>query len=159
MGIGNTQEAFKTNQSVLLSSELARCILLLAKSNGERRCFLDGASIDLSSKLSRTYQGNVNHDKKYLSFSSYSVRGNREHPVKFQNKSVSFSFKWVSRYILSFNKLKRKGRHSFWRVQKSRRSCDFHQERLVVIRNKKSIFFCEIPNNSTLPLLFITSHL
>ena len=38
-------------------------ILFLVKLKGEERPFLEEASIDLSSKLSLTYGGNVNHYK------------------------------------------------------------------------------------------------
>ena len=41
----------------------AKYILFLAKLKGEKRPFLEGASIDLSSKVSLTYGGNVNHYK------------------------------------------------------------------------------------------------
>ena len=41
---------------------------------------------------------------------------NREYPSSFQNKSVSFSFKWADKYIMFLAKLKREGR-SFWNGQ------------------------------------------
>ena len=41
---------------------------------------------------------------------------NREHPGSFQNKSVSSSFKLVSKYILVLAKLKEEGR-PFWSVK------------------------------------------
>ena len=36
---------------------------------------------------------------------------NRKYPGSFQNKSVSSSFKWVSKYILFLDKMKGEGRH------------------------------------------------
>ena len=62
MGIGNTIVAFKTNQLALLSNEYQKYYLPGQNEvKGERRPFLDGASIDLSSKLSLIYGSNVNH--------------------------------------------------------------------------------------------------
>ena len=44
------------------------------------------------------------------------LRGNREYTDSFQDKSVSFSFKWVPKYILFLAKLKGEGR-LFWSGQ------------------------------------------
>ena len=54
VGIGNTLVALKC---------VLKCILFLAKLKVERRPFLEGASIRLSSKLPLTYGDNVNHYK------------------------------------------------------------------------------------------------
>ena len=68
------------------------------------RPFLERKSIDLSSKLSLPYGVMLT----ILMF--YSACGNREYSGGFQNKSVSSSFKWVSKYILSLAKLKERRR-------------------------------------------------
>ena len=52
-----------------------------------KKAFLEWKSIDLSSKLSRTYGDNVkNYGSVHHPITS---RGNREHPGNFQSKSVS----------------------------------------------------------------------
>ena len=71
------------------------------------RPFLERKSIDLSSKLSLPYGVMLT----ILMF--YSACGNREYSGSFQNKSVSSSFKWVSKYILSLAKLKGRRRPFF----------------------------------------------
>ena len=59
-------------------------------------------------KLSLTCVGNVNYYKRF--YHPIPTRGNREHPVNFQNKSISSPFNWVPlRYILLLAKLKEIG--------------------------------------------------
>ena len=60
MGIGNRLKAFKTNPWPSLNAQVYS---LPDKTEGRRKGFLDGTSIDLSSKLSLTYEGNANHYK------------------------------------------------------------------------------------------------
>ena len=48
-----------------------------------------------------------------MAFSFNSACENRKCPDIFQNKSVSFYFKWVAKYILFFDKLKREGTRLF----------------------------------------------
>ena len=70
------------------------------------------------SDLSLTCGGNVNYYKSV--HHPIRTRGNREHRGNFQNKSVSSSLSWVSRYILFLAKLKGRGR-SF--LKAARRRC------------------------------------
>ena len=70
--------------------------------------FLEWKSIDLSSKLSFTCGGNVNYYKSV--HHPVPTRQNREHPGKFQNKSVSSLFNLVPRNILFLAKWKGRGR-------------------------------------------------
>ena len=63
---------------------------VLGQTKGGRKAFLEWKSLDLSSKLSLTYGGNVNYYKSF--HHPIPTRGNRKHPVNFQNKSVSFPF-------------------------------------------------------------------
>ena len=58
MGIGNTLTALKTNQEAFLSNE--------CPSEVKERTFLKWTSIDLPSKLSLTYGGNVTYYKSVL---------------------------------------------------------------------------------------------
>ena len=51
-----------------------------------------------------------------LTISLLCLSGNREYLGTSQNKSVSYSFKFVPKYILFLAKLKGEGR-SFWRGQ------------------------------------------
>ena len=82
----------------------------------------DWSSINVSSKLSLTYVGNVNY---YVSVHHpIPTRANREDLGIFQNKSLSSPFNyWVSRYILFLAKLNARGR-PFWRVQRGGSHCD-----------------------------------
>ena len=97
------------------------------------KAFLKCKSIDLSSKLSVTYGGNINY---YKNVHHPIPTLPRVHPGNFQNKSVNSPFTWISRYILFLPKLKRKEKTFFERVQ-------------------EKVSFCEIWNNPTLPLFFI----
>ena len=58
--------------------------------NEGRKIFLKWASLNLSSKLSRTCGGNVNYYKGV--HDPIPTRENREHNSNFQNKSVSSLF-------------------------------------------------------------------
>ena len=60
------------------------------QTEGRRKAFLEWTSIDSSSKLSLTSDGNVNYYKSV--HHPVPTRGNREHPGDFQNKSVSSVF-------------------------------------------------------------------
>ena len=51
--------------------------------------------------------------KVFTIFCLLCLCGNREYSGSFQNKSVSFSFKWVPSYILNLTKLKGEER-PFW---------------------------------------------
>ena len=70
--------------------------------------FLEWKDIDLYSKLSLTCGGNVNYNKSI--HHPTATHGNREHPGKFENKSVNSPFSLVSRYILFLAKLKERSR-------------------------------------------------
>ena len=72
-----------------------------------------------------------------LSFYSYSFCENTKHSGNFQNKSVSSSFSWVSRYVLFMEKLKRRGRPFLEGAGKRVALWDYSQEHLVVIRYEK----------------------
>ena len=63
------------------------------QTEGIRKAFLEWKSIELYFKLSL----NVNCYKSV--HHPFTIRGNREHPGNFENKSVSSPFNWVSRYI------------------------------------------------------------
>ena len=87
MGIGKTLVVLKW---------VSKYFLFLAKLEGERRPFLEGARIDLSSKPSLTYGGNVYYCKSKCSSSSFdSACENREHLVSFQSKSVKLLFQMI----------------------------------------------------------------
>ena len=93
------------------------------------KAFLKLASIDLSSRLSLTYGGNVNY--------CVTTCGNKEHLGNFQNKSAKSPFKWVSRYILFWFKLKGKERHFLEESKKGYLLWDYTQENMVDIRDEK----------------------
>ena len=60
------------------------------KTEGKRKVFFEWKKIDLSHELSLTCGANVNYYKSLDH--SIPTRENREHPVNFQNKSVSSAF-------------------------------------------------------------------
>ena len=72
---------------------------------GRRKAFVEWTRIDLASKPSLTFGGNVNY-YKCLSSYSYSACGNREHRGNIRG-NIRSPFNWVSRYILLLTKLKR----------------------------------------------------
>ena len=96
-------------------------ILFLVKLKRGGRPFLEGASIDLSSSLSLTYWGSSSFYS--LSVRVYSLFGQIE-----------------GKRRIFFEECKDGGGHSM----------RLPQEHLVVIRDEKNIFFCEIQNNSPL---------
>ena len=118
-------------------------ILLLAKLKGEGRPFSSG-------QASPTCWGNVTCYKSVHYF--FPTWGNREHPGNFQNKSVSFPFNWVSRYILFLAKLKGKGKPFLEGERKGRTLWDYPQGNLVVIRDEKVFPFVKF--EIILPLLW-----
>ena len=69
----------------------------------------------------------------------------------FQNKSVSSSFSWVSRYILFLPKLKGRGRLFSRGARRETALWDYPQEYLVVIRDEKVSLFVKF--EIILPLL------
>ena len=77
------------------------------------KSLLERASIDLSSKLSLTCGGNVNHREGVHDPLSTLPVGIENTLAIFQNKSVSSSLKLVSRYVFSLAKLKRRGKPIF----------------------------------------------
>ena len=89
----------------------------------------------LSSKLSLTCGGNVNHYKNV--HHPIPTCGNREHPDNFQNKSVSSPFSWVSRYFLFLAKLKGRGRIFLKGAKRGATLWDYSQGHLLVIRDEK----------------------
>ena len=60
------------------------------QTEGRRKALLEWKSIDLSYELSLTCEGNVIYYKNV--HHSIPTRENREHPGKFQNKSVCSAF-------------------------------------------------------------------
>ena len=123
------------------------------QTEGKRKAFLEWTSIDISSKLSLTCGGDVNYYKSV------------HHPIPTlgveiwntlaQNRSVSSSFNWVSRYILFLAKLKGRGRPFLEGARRSAILWDYLQEHLVVMRDEKVSLFFGIWNNPTPPLFFI----
>ena len=108
--------------------------------DGRRKDFLEWKSIGLSYKPSLTCGVNVNYYK------------NVHHPIpslensgNFQNKSVSPTISWVSRYIFFLAKLKGRGR-PFW-----------GRERPVCHKKWKGISFCETLNIPIPPLFLLDS--
>ena len=100
-----------------------------------RKAFLEWKSIDLSSKLSLICGVYVIYCKS--AHHHIPTRGNREHSGNFQNKSVSYSFNWVSRYILILAKLKGIG-SPFWDgARRGATLWGYSQEHLVVIKDEK----------------------
>ena len=96
-----------------------------------------------------TYGGNVNHYKSvHQPLSS-------EHPGSFQNKLVSSSFKWVTRYILFLIKLKGKERPFLEGARMRTTMWDYPEVPMVIIREGKCLAFFEIENNLTLPYKFL----
>ena len=74
---------------------------------------------------------------------------NRKYRGSFQNKLVSSTFKWVSRYILLLAKLKWRGRPLSWRPH-----CEIvPKSSLVVIKNEKISPFAFVKFEIILPLL------
>ena len=57
------------------------------QTKGKSNAFLEWTSVDLSSELSPTCEGNVNYYKNV--HHPIPTRGNREYPGNFQNKSIS----------------------------------------------------------------------
>ena len=112
-------------------------------------------SIDLSSKLSLTYRGNVNYYKSVQHPIPTLPGGNREHPGNFQNKSVNSLFNWASRYILFLPKLKGKERPFLEGCKKEDHIARLSPRALGWCKRWKSLFFCKIWNNLTPPLFFI----
>ena len=105
------------------------------QTKGRRKAFLEWKSIDLSSKLSLTCGGNVSYYKSvHRPIPTY---GNREHPGNFRNKSVSFPFNWVSRYMLFLAKLKGKGSPFLNGARREATLWDYPQEHLVVVSDEK----------------------
>ena len=101
---------------------MPKSILFLAKLRGEKS-FLEGASIDLSSKLSLTCEGNVNHREGVHDPLSTLPVGIENTLVIFLNKSVSSSLKLVSRYVFFLAKLKRRGKPIFGGGKKKGGGC------------------------------------
>ena len=98
--------------------------------------FLEWTIIDLSSKLSLTCENNksVHH--------SIPICGTRDYSGNFRNKSVSFPFNWVHRYILFWAKVKKRRRPFLEGARRRATLWDYPQEHLVVIRNGcKSLSF------------------
>ena len=119
------------------------------------KAFLNCKSIDLFSKLSLTYGGNVNCYKVFINLFLYVYR-NREHPGNFQNKSINSPFNWVSKYIIFLPKLKGKERLSLEGCKKGHHiAWDYSNKHFVDIRDKKSPSFYEIWNNPTPPLFLL----
>ena len=124
-------------------------IQFLTKLKGRGRPFW---CIDLSCKLSFACGGNVNYYKSV--HHRIPIRGNREHPGNFQNKSLSSPFSWVSRYILFLAKLKGGGRFFFEEARRRTTLWDYPREHLVVIRDEKVSSFVKF--EIILPLLFFS---
>ena len=104
-------------------------------SEGRRKVFLEWKSIELTYELYLVCGGNVNYYKKV----HYPIPtcGNRELTGNFQNKSVSPTFNWVSRYILFLAKLKGRGRPFLEGPRRGTTSWDDPQEHLIAIRDEK----------------------
>ena len=105
------------------------------QTEGKRKAFFEWKSIDLSYELSLTCGVNVNYYKNV--HHPIPTRENREHLGNFQNKSVSFAFSWVSRYILLLVKLKEKVRPFLEGLKRVATLWDYPQEQLVVLREEK----------------------
>ena len=104
---------------------------------------MEWKSIDLSSKLSLTFGGNLNYCK--VVHHLIPTRGNREHPGNFQNKGSS-PFSWVSNYIIFLTNW-RGEEGLFWRVQEGGPDCEITiwvGEDLLVIKDEKSSLFVKI---------------
>ena len=77
----------------------------------------------------------------------------REHSGNVQNKSVSSPFSWVSRYLLSLAKLKRRRRPFLEGARRGSILWNYPQEHLVVIRDEQVSPFVKF--GIILPLLFL----
>ena len=130
----------------------AQVYSLPGQAAGRRKAFLERASLNLSSKLSLTCGGNVSYYWKCSSSYPYSAYGNREHPGNFQNKSVTYPFNWVFRYILFFGQTEGERKAFFWRVQERGHIVRLTLRALGCHKGWKRLSFCEIWNNPTPPL-------
>ena len=93
-----------------------------------------GKSIVLPYKLSLGRGSNVICYKSV--HHPFPTRGNREHPGKFQNESVSSPFSWLSWYIIFLPKLKGRGRPFLRCAKRASALWDCPQEYLVAIRDE-----------------------
>ena len=129
-------------------------ILFLAKLKVEGRPFLKLASIDLFSKLPLTYRGYVNdYESVHHPLSTLPVGiGNTKTVVK----KISNLLFQISVQVYSLLDQTERGEEGlFWRVQEGNHIVRLSPKHLFVIRDKKSLSFCEIRNNPNPPLLFI----
>ena len=115
---------------------------------GRRKAFFEWTRIDLASKPSLTFGGNVNY-YKCLSSYSYSACGNREHRGNIRG-NIRSPFNWVSRYILFLSKLKR-GSPFLEGARRESALCDESQEHLAVTKDEK---FCPFVKFEIILLLF-----
>ena len=83
------------------------------------------------------------------------ARENREHPGNFQNKSVSSTFSWVTRYIIFLAKLKRRGRPFLKGARRGGTLWDYPLRPLGCHKRWKSVSFSEILNNPTSPFFLL----
>ena len=125
----------------------------------ERRskAFLEWKIIDLSYELSLTCGVNLNYCKSvhHRIIRPIPACENKKQPSNFQNKSLSFVFSWVSRYILFLTKLKGRGRPLLEGPRRGVTLWDYPQEHLVIISDEKFSPFVKFEKNSTSPLFFI----
>ena len=111
-------------------------------------------SIDLSSKLSLTYGGNVNYYKSVHHPISILPVGTGT-PWQFSKQISKLSFPLSSRYFLFLPKLKGKERPSLdGGCKKGDHIVRLSPRALVCHEGWKSLSFCEIWNNPTPPLCF-----
>ena len=89
--------------------------------------------------------------KVFITLCLLCLCGQKKHPCNFQNKSVSFPFNWVSRYILFLAKLKRRERPFLQGTKREAALWDYPQEHLVVVREEKTCPFVKF--EMILPLL------
>ena len=113
------------------------------QTEGRKKAFLNWKSIDLSSKLSLTCEGNINFYKSF--YHPLPTHENREHPGNFQNKSTSSPFSWVPMERKIFFRRCKKWDHIMILLPRV----------LGCHKRWKNLSFSEIWNNPTSPLFFI----
>ena len=133
----------------------AQAYSVSGQTEGRKKVFLEWTSINLSSKLSLTFGGNVNYHKSVHHPIPTLPVGIRNTQEIFKTNQNSSPFNWVSRYVLFLAKVKGKGRPSLEGATRGATLWDYPQEHLVVIKRWKSLSFCEISNNPTFPLFFV----
>ena len=109
------------------------------QTEGRRKAFLEGTSIDLCSNLSLACGGNDNYSKSV------------DTPWQFPKQISKFFFQMVVQVYFLLGQTEGQRKTFFQRMQEERSHCEITstgQEHLVVIRDEKSPSFCKIRINS-----------